>query len=115
MPSVLSLAQQSKKGTPAPKPGQLSLLEEPPAGGGVKLTQVEQALLADALDLWIECGYAITLSRTSDGGAIGLSLMAGDWRKKYYAAHADELTELLERLASTAKIVLDGGPVPPSK
>jgi hypothetical protein len=56
-------------------------------------------LLAVALDTVIDAGDLVSLSRTSDGGAICLYVKSGGETFKAYASTADELTEALKVLA----------------
>lgn len=65
----------------------------------ISWAMADSAQLADAVAHWTEAGNAITLGRTSDGGALSVTLLAGGERKKLYAANADELDQLLTAIA----------------
>lgn len=52
----------------------------------------------DAIDMVIDQGDAIILSRTSDGGAVAVTIIAGDERSKEYAASQAELDEIVDFL-----------------
>lgn len=54
--------------------------------------------LLAAIVNWTRGGNAVTLGRTSDGGALSLTLLAGGERLKKYAKDADELASLLKAL-----------------
>lgn len=52
----------------------------------VSLGTVDAETLRDAIVSWVELGHAITIGKTSDGGAIAVTLLAGGQRtSKYYA------------------------------
>lgn len=108
MPGAIDIAMgRTRKDQPAPPAGMDDLFGETVARP-VSFAQVEAQLLVDALQNWTSRGYAITLSRTSDGGAISISLLAGEWRKKLYAGHPDELTSILERVADVGASTING-------
>src|SRR4029453_15760542 len=71
---------------------------------GVDFSQVEASALVDAIAAWIGRGYEMTFSRTSDGGAIPIALLAGEYRKKLYAASVDELNDTLTRIVEAARV-----------
>lgn len=54
--------------------------------------------LAAAVVRWTDLGNAITFGRTSDGGAVSVTLLAGGQRHKLYAADEDALSAILTRL-----------------
>ncbi len=54
--------------------------------------------LAEAIDHVIDAGAGLILSRTSDGGAIAVTILMGTARVKAYAATQDELDEIVTRL-----------------
>lgn len=51
----------------------------------------------------VECGAAVMVSRTSDGGAISLTLYLGSERYREYASTVDEVAELLRAFAEHAE------------
>lgn len=55
--------------------------------------------LGRALDLVTSNGDAILIARTSDGGAVALTLLEGDDRHKLYATSQDELDRIFEELS----------------
>lgn len=55
--------------------------------------------LLAAIVNWTRSGNAVTLGRTSDGGALSLTLLCGGERLKRYASDATELELLLKALA----------------
>lgn len=77
----------------------------PDPKGAVGMDAAGPALLVEAIEQWTRAGGVISFSRTSDGGAISCALGLGDWRKKLYAAHPDELNALLERVINASAAV----------
>ncbi len=67
--------------------------------------QVGAGFLADVpgltatIDRVIATGDAVMFSRTGDGGAVVITLLAGNDRHKAYAADQDELDAAVARLA----------------
>lgn len=55
--------------------------------------------LLAAIVNWTRAGNAVTFGRTSDGGALSLTLLCGGERLKRYASNADDLAQLLSALA----------------
>lgn len=81
---------------PALRQGAFSfLVDEPTAGEPVSLTNVDAETLRDAIALWTELGHAITIGRTSDGGAVGVHLLAGGERKSRYFTDIAMLEDFL--------------------
>ena len=61
----------------------------------VSLSTVDAELMRDAITAWTELGHAITIGRTSDGGAIAISLLAGGQRQSKYFADLAVLEDFL--------------------
>lgn len=55
--------------------------------------------LLAAIVNWTRSGNAVTFGRTSDGGALSLTLLCGGERLKRYASNAEDLAQLLTALA----------------
>lgn len=59
---------------------------------------------ADAQELWrtvcavTEAGDALTLGKTSDGGAVSITILSGRERLKHYAHSAEEIESILHRI-----------------
>lgn len=80
-------AQPVRKRTTPLRQGVFEFLgDEPSRGEPVSLATVDAETLRDAITAWTELGHAITIGRTSDGGAIAVSLLAGGQRKSKYFA-----------------------------
>jgi hypothetical protein len=56
--------------------------------------------LGRALDQVTSNGDAMLIARTSDGGAVALTLLEGDDRHKLYATNQDELDRIFDELSS---------------
>lgn len=56
-------------------------------------------LLLRAVVNWTRAGNALTFGRTSDGGALSVTLLHGGERLKRYAGTADDLRDLLTAVA----------------
>jgi hypothetical protein len=66
--------------------------------GSIMWDHVDGQLLHAAVANWTAGGHAITLGKTSDGGALSISLLSGGKPYKLYAATADEANDLLTRI-----------------
>lgn len=56
-----------------------------PREGAFPLEEIHAATLHEAITSWCAKGYAITFGLTSDGGALGVHLLAdGNVRKRYF-------------------------------
>jgi hypothetical protein len=64
---------------------------------------VDVASLPAILDLVINAGDGVILSRTRDGGAICVQLLTGDMRHKVYAGEQLELDQVFADLFSAYK------------
>lgn len=64
---------------------------------------VDVASLAAILDLVVNAGDGVILSRTRDGGAICVQLLTGDMRHKVYAGEQLELDQIFTDLFSAYK------------
>lgn len=87
---------------PYTRPGQLDLASLFPGksnGGAATWEWADPESLKAAISGWTRQGNAITFGRTSDGGALSISLLTGGKPFKLYAADADELEALLTRIA----------------
>lgn len=62
----------------------------------------DSRVLLDAVVAATEDGAAVLFSKTSDGGALALQILAGSERYKYYLADSVEVDELLRMMATTA-------------
>lgn len=51
-----------------------------------------------ALDAVLRSGNGIILSRTSDGGAISITILVGDKRQRTYCSNDEELEEALSAM-----------------
>jgi hypothetical protein len=67
--------------------------------GSISWDQVDGKLLHDAVANWSSGGHAITLGKTSDGGALSIALLSGGKPYKLYAASVAEANDLLTRIA----------------
>lgn len=80
----------------APKQGAFGFLGDDKADREpVSLATVDAETLRDAIVAWTELGHAITLGRTSDGGAIAVNLLAGGQRRSKYFADLAALEDFL--------------------
>lgn len=101
-------AEQPKAARTPRQPSLLAELEQafqnrqPEAA--VQFSDVNAGTFVEALDKWTGHGYAIILGRTSDGGAIAVQLLAGDWRHKIYASSPDELEALCAQISSVGSV-----------
>lgn len=61
----------------------------------ISLATVDADLMKDAIQRWTDLGHAITIGRTSDGGAVAISLLAGGQRRSKYFSDLSELEDFL--------------------
>jgi hypothetical protein len=71
----------------------------------ISLLPCSPELLRDAVAKWVERGHAVTIGRTSDGGAIGVHLLANGQKHSQYFSEIATLEDFLSRLANA--------PIPP--
>ena len=64
----------------------------------VELATVDAELIRDVIATWTSMGHAITLGRTSDGGAVAVSLLAGGNRKSLYYSDLALFEDFLTRV-----------------
>jgi hypothetical protein len=67
------------------------------------VSDVDANLLSDAISSWVGRGFAITFGRTSDGGAIGVHLLANGSRRPSYHATAEELETFLSEIVASGQ------------
>lgn len=67
----------------------------------VSWREVDPENLSAAIAAVTEAGHAITFGRTSDGGALSLTLLVAGTPHKTYPTSAANAEDLLSRLAST--------------
>lgn len=85
-----------RRSTPPRPPGAFAFLGTNSADREpVSLATVDAELMRDAIGRWCALGHAITIGRTSDGGAIAISLLAGGQRKSQYFADLAMLEDFL--------------------
>jgi hypothetical protein len=66
--------------------------------------------LMDALAVAFASGCAVLMSPTSDGGAVSVTLYAGDQRHRAYATSAEEFAETLLAVRDVSEAHMVGGP-----
>jgi hypothetical protein len=59
-------------------------------------------LVVAAVDAVLAAGWGVTFSRTSDGGALAITIYAGNERYRAYAASDAEVTRSLEAMRAKA-------------
>ena len=71
------------------------LVDEGDPDAPFDMSAVDADGLKDAIVAWVGRGYAITFGRTSDGGAVGVHLLAGGEKKSRYFAEVSQLEDFL--------------------
>lgn len=74
--------------------------DDPGAEGAFDFQHVSAENLRDAVASWVSRGYAITFGLTSDGGAIGVHLLAGGKKKSEYFGNVAKLEDFLTRITA---------------
>ena len=92
------VSPQDKNGQTNPAVSKLAKLQS--AGGGVAISwaDVSGPALKAAIVAATEAGGAVILSKTSDGGALSITLLAGKERTKHYVKSTELATSLLEEI-----------------
>lgn len=67
-------------------------------GGSFAFADVDANLVHEAIQVWVEQGYAISFGHTSDGGALGLHLVAGGVKRSLYGASVEEVEDHLRTI-----------------
>lgn len=94
MPKTLRLVKQSD-GTP--KTGEIL---------GIPAQE-----LMDTLSVALAAGCGVLISPTSDGGALSVTVYAGDQRHRAYAASAEDFHSILEAVRDVSEAHMVGGPM----
>jgi hypothetical protein len=68
--------------------------------------------LLDCIGLAICAGFGLMFSPTSDGGALGVHLYAGEGKLRQYATTAEELQAILRAVSDRAEAQMTTGPAP---
>lgn len=74
-----------------------------PATEKASWEDAEADMLWKAITAVTDGGDAVMLSRTRDGGAVVLTLLAGDERMKHYATGAEAIARLLTETLEAAR------------
>lgn len=101
------LQKKGKAGQPSGKLAQSTWGTTGRSGDGTKCSHVPD--LGDTIDCVVDAGAALIFSRTSDGGAIALTLLDGDTRRKVYCADQAALNEAFDELTRLYAAAADGG------
>ena len=96
-------AEYGKDTTPNPAVSKYAGLAGGGSAGVVSWEEVDGRLLKAAVCATTEDGCAIILSKTSDGGALSITLLAGPERVKKYAKDAQLAESILQELVSVSK------------
>lgn len=88
-------AKQTNRNTTAPKPSRYGSLGTKSSKGPITWAQVDGPSIKRAVDSVTSCGDAITFGRTTDGGALSITILSGTERRKLYASEVDEANDTL--------------------
>jgi hypothetical protein len=75
-----------------------------------KILGIEPQVLMDALAVACAAGCAVMFSPTSDGGALGVIVYAGEQRHRGWASDAEEFGALLSDVRDVSEAHMVGGP-----
>lgn len=89
--------------------GRLRKNREVDAGRAVKLVAECREELLETIELCVASGVGFLLSATSDGGALSVTVYAGDKRERDYAGNPDDWRELLTAVRDFAEAALYQG------
>lgn len=103
MSRLADLPQRAPAKRPIGAVGAFAFLNErEQAPEPITLRAVDAETLHGAVASWTEQGHAITFGRTSDGGAVSVTLLAGGQRKSRYFPDVAELESFLQLIAQSA-------------
>lgn len=95
--------EYGKGSTTNPAVSKYAALAERNATGAVSWEEVDGRLIKAALVAATEDGCALIFSKTSDGGALSLTVLAGHDRNKLYAKTGDIAESQLQELVALSK------------
>lgn len=99
------MTTRKKISTPSPSPMDIVGPWVDGTDARVKWRDADKDQLHLAVDAVTGLGYALILGRTADGGALSITVLAGDTRPKIYADSAEQLRERLAQLIGWAQDV----------
>lgn len=94
--------EYGKDATANPAVSKYARLSESSSNGPVEWEEVDGRLIKAAIAAATRDGCALIFSRTSDGGALSVTLLAGSDRHKKYAKSAELAESLLHELIALA-------------
>lgn len=94
--------EYGKASTPNPAVSKYAVLAEGHGGSAVSWEEVDGRLIKAALVAATEDGCALIFSKTTDGGALSLTVLAGADRHKKYAKNAQLAESLLHEVVALA-------------
>lgn len=95
--------QYGKDTTPNPAVSKYAALAERNGTGAVSWEEVDGRLIKSALVAATEDGCALIFSKTSDGGALSLTVLAGTDRNKLYAKSVEIAESQLRELVALSQ------------
>lgn len=96
-------------GPPARQTGKLLRKSVESSDRALQLVTAAREDLADTIQRCIAGGVGFLISPTSDGGAVSVTVYAGDKRERDYAGNPDDLTALFEAVRDFADASLYEG------
>lgn len=94
--------EYGKTSTPNPAVSKYAVLAEGNGAGAVSWEEVDGRLIKAALVAATEDGCALIFSKTTDGGALSLTVLAGTDRHKKYAKSGELAESLLREMIALA-------------
>lgn len=94
----------NKSGRPSDdsEPAKYAGVGGPGESGSLRYRDAEAELLRDTIDAVTQDGDAVMFGRTSDGGALSISVYSSGRRKSLYAVSLDQLLQTLVELRQAA-------------
>jgi len=94
--------EYGKSSTPNPAVSKYARLSEESGGAPITWEEVDGRLIKAALVASTEDGCALIFSKTADGGALSLTILAGTDRHKKYASRVEVAESLLHEVIALA-------------
>lgn len=92
-----------RQGKPTKTQGKWSKYTPAPHKAEISWDEVSQPLIGEMVGAVTRDGSAVLLGTTRDGGALVVTVCAGDERAKFYASSLEEVASMMQNIISVAE------------